>query len=512
MSAVRVVSMAAVEHARREHARSRLAWGGAAGLVALALTVQPFADSGAWQQLALGRYIASHGLPAADPFSFLATAHPWAGSGWLLAMILAGVTAIGGLGLASLATGVAASGGLLLAVLSIRPAARVPAPWLAAAVVVGAAVARPWLASPGVAVSLLGVGAVLYVVARWREGETAPLWLLPPAFLLWANLDGGFVIGLAVLLLTLVAVGRRGTPGRQALLTAAVASLAVTVVNPAGPAVYQTLATQVGAEGQLSTAFASPDFHGWALRLFEVFAGVLIVFWAASRRVDRLDLTLGVSALGLALWSQQFVALAAVVAAPQLAHYGWETWQGHVAPRIPAFGGFQLRRRAVAAGGALALVSAAALAVAVHQASPGVAAAAESSSAPEAAAGFVARAYPGQRVYSTASWGAYLAYRLPADRSVFIYDGGPFTAASVAQYATVHLIGDGWEAVLRQNGISHAVVGDTSQEAGALHELGWAVDCFDSASGALVMSAPAPGTPPVPSAPLTIPPQSVRRC
>lgn len=512
MSAVRVVSMTAVEHARREQARSRLAWAGAAGLVAVALTVQPFAVGGAWQQLALGRYVASHGLPAADPFSFLATAHPWAGSGWLLGVLLAALTSIGGLGLASLATGVAAGGGLVLAGLAVRPSARVPAPWIGAAVVVAAAVSRSWLASPGIAVSVLGVGAVLHVVARWREGETAPLWLLPPAFVLWANLDPGFAVGLALLLVTAATVGGRGAAGRQALLTATVLSALATLVNPAGPAIYPAMATQVSADSQLTAALAAPDFHDWAPRLFEVFVAVLIVFWAASRRVDRLDLTLGLAALGLALWSQHLVPVAAAVAAPQLARYGWETWQRHLAARLPALRLPSARSRAVAIGGALALVSAGALAVTVHQASPAVAAAAEATSAPQAAAEFVATAYPGQRVYSTAQWGAYLAYRLPADQSVFIYAGGPFTAASVAAYTTVHLIGNGWEAVLRENQVSHAIVGDTSQEAGALHELGWTVDCFDPASRAVVMSAPASGAPPVPSGTLSVPPRNAGRC
>ena len=497
---------------RRAGSRSRVLWVGAAGIAALALTVQPFADGGAWQQLALGRLISSHGVPASEPFSFLPGAHPWVGGGWLLAVLLAGLTRAGGLGLAALVTAAAAGGGLVLAALAVRPRARVAGPWLAFAVVAAAVVGRPWLANPGTAVFVLAMGAVLNIVARQRDGETRPLWLLPPIFLLWANLDPGFLAGLGVLLVALLTIRPSAVSGRSTLLAILGLSAALTLLTPSGPALYQSLLDRVGTGTQLSAAFASPDFHTTSLRLFEALIALVVVCWAAGGDVDRFDLTVGIASLGLALWSAQFVPLAIVVVAPQLARYGWRAWHRHVAARVPQLGPGTPRLRTLAAGAAVAAVVAGAVVVVARQASPAAAAAAESSHAPRGAADYVAAAFPGQRLYSTPAWGSYLAYRFPTGRVVFIYDGGAFPDASVAEYTTVHLLGSNWESVIRRNGITHAIVADTSQEAGALHEVGWAVDCFDAPSAALVMSAPPPGAPQVPSAALTVPPANAKRC
>jgi len=96
---------------------------------------------------------------------------------------------------------------------------------------------------------------------------------------------------------------------------------------------------------------------------------------------------------------------------------------------------------------------------------------------------------------------------------VFIYGpSGGFTTSSVTAYATIHFLDPGWEAVVRTEGIRIAIVEDRSQEAGALHELGWAADCFDASSGALVMTAPGSGAPSTPSSPLTVPPSGVLAC
>ena len=56
-------------------------------------------------------------------------------------------------------------------------------------------------------VSVLGVGIVLYVLARWREGRGGAVWILPPVFLLWANIDTFFVAGILIVAVTLLDLG-----------------------------------------------------------------------------------------------------------------------------------------------------------------------------------------------------------------------------------------------------------------------------------------------------------------
>ena len=524
MTALGVVDVSSAVRARRMHAQARLLWVGAAGLLSLVITVLPFAETGSWAQLALGRVITAHGIPSTEPFSYLPAIQPWVAAGWLRGVLLAGLVGAGGATLASLALGIATSAGLVLAALSVRPTARVPAAWLAAGVLAGALVARSFLLG-GVPIMVLGTGAVLYVVARARENNDRLLWLLPPIFLLWANLDGSFVTGLAIVLV-LWATEARGRAGfRRALLWAVVASAVAAVINPAGIGLYQWVAATAGgpATAELSTTFSSPDFHGGWLRLFEAVAALLVISWVAGAGAARVDAVLGIAVIALALWSQQLVPLFAVLAAPQLAMYGWSAWHRSLArhlPQLPAQTALRaldatLGRlgRPVSAGAALVAVAAVSVLGIALQASPHAAAAAESTQFPEAAATRVAAAFPGQRLYAPSTWGDYLAYRFPSGRVVFIYGpSGGFTTSSVATYASIHFLDPGWEAAVRNEGIRVAIVDDRSQEAGALHELGWGVACFDSSSSAIVMTAPGSGEPSTPSSTLTVPPTGVAAC
>ncbi|MGH7686438.1 MAG: hypothetical protein ACREN2_06445, partial [Candidatus Dormibacteria bacterium] len=329
MSALRVVAVDEAVRARQIQNRARLAWVAAAGVLSLALTVLPLADLGAWSQVALGRFITAHGIPGVEPFSYLPVAGPWVVPGWLHDVVLSVIVSAGGQSAASIVTGLVASGGLVLAALAVRSRTQVPGVWLAIAILVAALVARPFLTA-GVAVSLLGAGAALHVLGRWRDGGTRVAWLLPPLFLLWANLDAGFVPGLAIVLAAWLCADRSQPARRRLLLQALVFSVVATLVTPFGPALYQSLLTSALAPG-----FASPDFHDTWLRLFEAAGALLVIAWVAAGGAERTDVALGIGSMALALWSQKFVVLFAVIAAAQLGPYGWRAWQRAVAPRLP---------------------------------------------------------------------------------------------------------------------------------------------------------------------------------
>ena len=518
MSAVQLVEVSAAVRARRGRVQARLLWAGAGGVLSLGLTVLPFAATGSWLNLALGRVITAHGIPGTEPFSSLPAVQPWVAEGWLRDVLLAAMVGAGGVTLASIALGLAASAGLVLAALSVRPSARVPGPWLAAGIIAAALVAHPLLAG-GAPILLLGAGAVLYVLARAREGDDRLLWSLPPLFLLWANLDGGFTAGLVIVFVAWALESRKRAAFRRSLLLTLAVSALAALINPSGVGLYQWLAAGAGgtATSSLSTTFGSPDFHDSWLRVFELAAALLVIAWVAGGGVSRLDAVLAIGVIALALWSRQFIPLFAVVATPQLATYGGRAWDCAVAPRLPA------RRRLRAPNGLTrplvlpSLVMAVAAVVAISgvwlQAGPHAAAAAEASRYPEAAATRVAAAFPGERLYAPSTWGDYLADRFPNGRVVFIYaPAGGFTTASVATYSTIHAILPGWETAVRTQGIRVAIVPDSSVEASGLHELGWSVACFDTTSGAIVMTAPVVGAPPTASADLTVPPTNAAAC
>src|ERR1035441_2911787 len=76
--------------------RTALLWLAGAFCLSLPLTVQTMAGGEAWWDIALGRFIRNHGIPAADPFSFLAGRQVWVAPQWLFQVALAGLVRAAG--------------------------------------------------------------------------------------------------------------------------------------------------------------------------------------------------------------------------------------------------------------------------------------------------------------------------------------------------------------------------------------------------------------------------------
>ncbi|MGO8686040.1 MAG: hypothetical protein ACLQT7_02470 [Candidatus Dormibacteria bacterium] len=529
------------------------AWLVAGFCVTLPLTVQLFRYGDEWWHIALGRLILSHGIPGVEPFSFVATQHPWVEQQWLYEVILAGLVRLGGDGLASLALGLVGSLALLAAALAVPRGARISRGWAAAAMVLGGLMAGMALGVRAETVSALGVAATLLIVRRWRDGSRWAVWLLPPMYLLWANLHAGFIAGLAVLAFTLLIhrpTGRRPAalsgnlslavivvgaaaaavllglvagavvlallwgllrpvpldPGarRRPLAIASLGAAALTLVNPAGPGLYGYIVETLGNPllSQLVSEWQSPNFHDLLTRLIEVVAALLVLVWLLGRRPRVPDLLLATAAFLFTLQAVRNVSLFAVVAIPLLAEYGqtaWsatapERWRRRLGTRLPTV---------LAVAAALA-VSAASIAVTLPQVSASSAAHFEQTHEPETAADYVAAHFPGQRLLSSDGDAGYLAYRFPTGRVVFVYDEiGIFGTGPLHDYIEVATVSGSWKAVLSEFHIHHAVLSATGADTSALLELGWTVNCYDAASGRVVISAgasPPTATPPPPSA------------
>lgn len=474
----------------------RNGWVICAAILSLVLTVQPFRDSDVWWHLAMGHYIIAHGIPAVEPFSFLHAANPWVGQQWLYEVGLARVVDLGGPGLASLLMGVVASSALLIAMLSIPPHRRPAGPWMAAALLSSALVAAQLVGVRGQVISLFGAAVVLYVVMRWRSGSTRALLVLPPLFLVWANLHAGFIIGLGIAVVALLTVRTTGRRARLLLCAAIAASAVATLANPAGPGLWAyvgTTFTNPTLTGVV-TEWQSPDFHDIWLRLFEIEAVLLAAAWMLSRRRDAFELVLAGAAFTASLQAQRNVSLFALIAAPQLAMYGAQAWS---APRsrLPRL---SLRRPAGSwqrpppwfASALVAVVAAGTAAAVVPQLTASAAASYESSHEPRAAADYVATHLAGRRIYSIDTWTGYLAGRFPSGRVVYLYDEtAVFGDAALQQYLDIHDLRPDWAQVISAAGIRDAILPAGGQEVAAVLTLGWSVDCRDPASASVVMSA-----------------------
>ena len=170
------------------------------GVYALALLAgnQLLNDPDTYWQISVGRWILDHhAVPTVDLYSFTMHGQPWISTQWLSQVLLAG--SFGAFGWAGpvvlTATAVAATFGLLTRFLHQRLA---ESPTLifvmvALALMLDHLLARPHVLAMPVMVAFVGG----LVAAMDRRG--APSFALLPLLTLWANLHGGFVLGLALI-------------------------------------------------------------------------------------------------------------------------------------------------------------------------------------------------------------------------------------------------------------------------------------------------------------------------
>ena len=155
-------------------------------------------DGDTYLHIASGQWILAHGAaPVTDPFSHTMPGAVWTAHEWLSAVVLAIIYNISGW------TGVVALTALMFAItlaLLARTLLKFLEPIYALLfVVLGASMtmehllARPHiLATPLMMIWTIGL-------VRAREGGRAPSWWLLPVMTLWANMHGGFTLGLALI-------------------------------------------------------------------------------------------------------------------------------------------------------------------------------------------------------------------------------------------------------------------------------------------------------------------------
>lgn len=265
---------------------------------ALMLCFDGTRDGDLYLQLASGRFIATHGISAVDPFQTIAHGEPWLNQQWLTELLVYKVAHwIGVTGLTvAYAVLLAAPLGLLLwlcrrkgiAMMAALVAFYCPGLWV---------IVHPRAAGFTVlAFSLL----VTILAAAWLPQSPAPAprrlrWAVPATllvFALWANLHGGFVAGL--LLIGLVAVGlaldhRLGMPSaagprRIGLLglTGMLAAATVMLATPLGSAIWSYLASFHNPAISLISTEWLPAFQS-PLALVYLGAAAALAAWIWSR-------------------------------------------------------------------------------------------------------------------------------------------------------------------------------------------------------------------------------------
>ncbi len=173
-------------------------------------------DGDTFWHVAAGQWIlAHHAVLRTDPFSFTMAGQPWQAHEWLAEVAMALAYRAGGwAGVVALYAAVLAA---LAATLGVALARAMPAAAALVALVLALCCVAPnLLARPHLAGLLLlawWVAALLRGVARGR-----PPWAALPLMALWANLHGGYMLGLVLAVpLGLEAVAARGPGSRGGL-------------------------------------------------------------------------------------------------------------------------------------------------------------------------------------------------------------------------------------------------------------------------------------------------------
>lgn len=390
----------------------------------LAMGVRPPTDPDLGWHLQTGRYILAHGLPRTDPFSFTATTHAWTTHEWLSQVAMALVEQAGGLpGLSLFFAGVIAL--TFAAVYAASPGR----PYLAAFITLLAAVASAmvWGARPQL-FNLLGLAACVLVLERVKDGRwpARALWGLPPLLAVWANLHGGFLAGVALLLAYLAGEGaqyvlpwrdarRLPPPALRTLAAVAPAGLLAAALNPSGPGLWVYPFFTLGSPVMQTfiQEWHSPDFQQAMFWPFALLLGGGAICWAlAARRPTATEALLFFGLGGAGLVSARHIPLFAVVAAPLIGRPLTEAVAA--VPRLAA----GLLAPPPPTAPRLRIVNAALLALALAAAGAYVSAelgkfdAALAGRYPVAAVDYLERSgLAGQHGFNSYNWGGYLVWR-----------------------------------------------------------------------------------------------------
>lgn len=441
-------------------ARNAFALGvGAAGFT-LAVGL-PTGDPDTYWHLASGQWMLDHhALLKNDIFSSTVPGQPYSVGEWLGEVVLALAFGAGQwVGLAILRAVLVAIGAFFLA----RLARRGGAPLVAALLVVTWALVvskTRWTDRPAIFTFVL-FPVVLDLLYSARAGSRRALIAIPALIFVWANLHGGYAIGIALVVAFAVEalVQRRPDAGRLVLTLAA--AVAVSFLDPEA----------FGAGNAAAHAFAPPRFISEEAPpdILEPSGLVFAAFVLAALGVallqggGLLDLLLLVPLLWLGLSAQRHLLFFVFAATPFIAA-GAARIYVRLRPRTQPARGLP----PPAAASLAVLLCAGALASAF-----GAPTLPDEHAYPVGAVGAL-RAGSGTLLHEY-DWGGYLIYRVP-ERKVFV-DGRlfPFYPAVLRDYRDAVELRPNWKDVLARYDVREVLLMPNKALAVALREDGWKV-------------------------------------
>ncbi len=478
----------------------------------LVTALAPRLDTDYWWHLKVGQYIATHHVvPSRDFMSFTMLGHAWTDHEWLSELGLYGLYRLAGLWGPDVffALVIAATFTLVYMTMVLRSIHRVPATFL---------LALAFMCSSGSwgpriqMLTLFFLSAYGYVLFRFSLTRDRRLLLfLPGLMLLWANMHGGFVLGLVVVAAYLVGESLNHLTRREGawtvsdlkmLLYAFLGVAAVTMVNPNGvrQLLYPLTFVLPNAFTNLIQESASPNFHLLVIMVFEVMLMLMIVSLLLTwERLNWTNLILIVGFTHLAFSQVRNVAVWAVVVTPVLAYY-----LRAAAPRLQEmFPQLSYRRRPVEGrAGPLMNLALLILIVAVfagegtHFINGTSMRTAETSAYPAGAIQYMRAHRLPTRVFTSYGWGGYLLWNLfPTYRDYMDSRADTLYNTSILDgYLQIYTASPGWTSTLQKYDITSVLVEPSAPVAQTLAlEPAWRLAYRDASSVLYVRrNAPVP--------------------
>lgn len=293
---------------------------------------RPLSDADFWFHLKTGEYIIRTGLiPRTELFSFSNYGRPWIAHGWLSGAIFYAISSR--LGFNFLIFLFAILVALAFWIVFKRCNSH---PFIAGA----ATLLGVWSVLPTIGVrprvfTLLLASIYLALLTRYaRRGTGRAIWWLVPLMALWANLHGGFLIGLMLIGLTIIGIPLDAWaeskevgpfwPRLRVLGLVLLGCLLIALLNPYGAQIYTfpigVLLSPVFQQVVLD--WLSPDFH--QPELLPLLLLILLTIAALAltpRRARPSELLMLLTTLYATLKSNRHMAIFALVATPLLADY-----------------------------------------------------------------------------------------------------------------------------------------------------------------------------------------------
>lgn len=406
-----------------------------------------FDDPDFYWHLKTGEYIVTHGaLPPSDIFSYTHQGRPWVLHEWLFQVIIYLVHAWGAELGVTVFVALVLTGSLWFChaacarVLEGDKAKALIVTLLFGAFIISSA-PRPHI------FTFLFFSLFLYILLGFKYcGETARLWVIPLVMVLWANLHGGFFIGLVLIWLFILGewmtsrLAGDAEPLKQRrlrpLVFTGIAAVLATLVNPEfiGYWLYPFQVIGMEASKGIIEEWRSPDFHQpifmyWLL----IVASFFLVMIHARKKPDATELVVPLVFVAGAFIARRNIPLAALALAPFVAVHlrrgvldslatcmvRFRRAAAEDAAARPATAGRLSGRHEQLMNGLLVLFTALALAL-VYPERQKVIRNSLNSILPVKAVDFILREGIEGRMFNTYHYGGYLIYRLYPRQQVFI--------------------------------------------------------------------------------------------